>query len=102
MQETVFFHRPSRTLILADLIENFETNKFASCLWANIMKLTGISSPDGKAPADWRATFKDKTAARESLAQIRAWQPEKTILAHGRCYENNAMEELQRAFRWLD
>ena len=70
MQETVFFHRPSRTLILADLIENFETNKFASCLWANIMKLTGISSPDGKAPADWRATFKDKTTARESLAQI--------------------------------
>lgn len=102
MQETVFFHRASRTLILADLIENFETDKFGSCLWANIMKLTGISSPDGKAPADWRATFKDKTAARESLAQILAWQPEKIILAHGRCYENNAMEELRRAFRWLD
>ena len=48
------------------------------------------------------ATFKDKTAARESLAQILAWQPEKIFLAHGRCYENNAMEELRRAFRWLD
>ncbi|SSY92978.1 Uncharacterised protein [Aggregatibacter aphrophilus] len=79
MQETMFFHRLSRTLILADLIENFETDKFGSCLWANIMKLTGISSPDGKAPADWRATFKDKTAARESLAQILAWQPEKSF-----------------------
>ncbi|MDO4640252.1 MAG: DUF4336 domain-containing protein [Neisseria sp.] len=102
MQETVFFHYGSRTLILADLIENFETDKFGSHFWKSSMKLAGISDPDGKAPIDWRTTFKDKAAARASLAKILAWQPEKIILAHGRCYETNAIEELQRSFRWLD
>ena len=58
--------------------------------------------PDGKAPADWRATFKDKTAARTCLKQMLDWQPEKIILAHGRCYETGGTNELRRAFRWLD
>ena len=66
------------------------------------MKLAGIADPDGKTPADWRATFKDKAAARACLAQMLAWQPEKIILAHGRCYERDAVAELKRAFRWLD
>ncbi|MDO4658432.1 DUF4336 domain-containing protein [Kingella sp. (in: b-proteobacteria)] len=102
MTETVFFHHASRTLILTDLIENFETDQFHSRFWARIMKLAGIADPDGKAPADWRATFKDKAAARACLAQMLAWQPEKVILAHGRCYESNVVAELKRAFRWLD
>lgn len=102
MQETVFFHHGSRTLILADLIENFETAKFDSIFWKSCMNLAGISDPDGKAPIDWRATFRDRTAARKSLAGILAWQPERIILAHGRCYERDAMKELKRAFRWLD
>ena len=101
MTETVFFHRPSRTLILTDLIENFETAHFPSRFWAGVMKLAGIADPDGKTPADWRATFKDKAAARAGLAQMRAWQPEKIILAHGRCYGRDAVAELERAFRWL-
>ena len=102
MTETVFFHRQSRTLILTDLIENFETARFPSRFWAGVMRLAGIADPDGKTPADWRATFKDQAAARACLARMLAWQPEKIILAHGRCYEGNAAAELQRAFRWLD
>jgi len=101
MTETVFFHRASRTLILADLIENFEPAKFSSHFWAQVMKWGGIAEPDGKTPPDWRATFRNRAAARESLAQILAWQPEKIILAHGRCYETNGTAELRRAFRWL-
>ncbi|MFC2612200.1 MAG: DUF4336 domain-containing protein [Eikenella corrodens] len=101
MTETVFFHRASRTLILADLIENFEPAKFSNRFWAQVMKWVGIAEPDGKTPPDWRATFRNRAAARESLAQILAWQPDKIILAHGRCYETNGTAELRRAFRWL-
>ena len=89
MTEPVFFHHASRTLILTDLIENFEPAKFSSRFWAQIMKWVGIAEPDGKTPPDWRATFRNRAAARESLAQMLAWQPEKIILAHGRCYETN-------------
>ncbi|PID66663.1 MAG: DUF4336 domain-containing protein, partial [Gammaproteobacteria bacterium] len=60
------------------------------------------ADPDGKTPLDFRMTFwGNKAQARQSYAEILAWQPEKIILAHGRCYTENAMAELQRAFRWL-
>ncbi|MGP1387583.1 MAG: DUF4336 domain-containing protein [Thainema sp.] len=101
MDEVVFFHRSSNTLILADLIENFEASKVAYPFrW--LMKLSGSVDPDGKAPIDLRFTFWGRKAqARQCLQQILQWQPEKVILAHGRWYEQNGTAELRRAFRWL-
>jgi hypothetical protein len=29
------------------------------------------------------------------------WNPDRIILAHGRWYERNGVQELQRAFHWL-
>ncbi len=102
LSEVVFFHRTSRTLILTDLIENFATEKVPSYPLRMLMKLAGIADPDGKTPLDFRLTFwGNKAQARQSYTEILAWQPEKIILAHGRCYTENAMAELQRAFRWL-
>ncbi len=102
MSEVVFFHQASRTLILADLIENFETEKISSFPLRILIKLAGITDPDGKTPPDFRATFwGNKAQARQSYEKILAWQPEKIILAHGRCYTEKATAELQRAFRWL-
>jgi hypothetical protein len=31
-----------------------------------------------------------------------AWKPRRVVLAHGRCYLDDAEAELRRAFRWLD
>ena len=101
MEEVVFFHRKSRTLILADLIENFELNKVSQPLnW--LLQLAGAADPDGKAPLDLRMTFVGrKELARRSLKKVLHWQPEKIVLAHGRWYESNGIAELKRAFRWL-
>ncbi len=101
IKETVFFHHASKTLILTDLIENFET-EYIGRFWRFIIRLAGIAHPDGKTPRDMQATFTDRAAARASLAAIKAWQPEKIILAHGRCYLEHGAAELERAFRWLD
>lgn len=100
MQEVVFFHHASQTLILTDLIENFETRRMRG-FWKILMKLAGNTDPDGKAPLDMRLTFRDRAAARASYAHIAAWPAERIILAHGRCYFENAREELARAFRWV-
>jgi hypothetical protein len=101
-EETVFFHRATRTLILADLIENFEPAKLT--LLERIMaRLGGVCDPDGRAPSDLRATFLGhRDLARESLARLLAWQPQRVVIAHGRWYEHNAEVELRRAFRWLN
>ena len=100
MQEVVFFHRLSRTLILADLIENFPAGHFTG-VQKFVARLAGILSPDGKAPLDWRITFWNRARARQCFRQMRAWQPENIILSHGDCYRENAGDELDRAFRWL-
>ncbi|MBD1848067.1 DUF4336 domain-containing protein [Cyanobacteria bacterium FACHB-63] len=102
MEEVVFFHRKSETLILADLIENFELNKVGKQLrW--LVKLAGNADPDGKAPLDLRVTFwGQKEQARDDFHRMLKWSPEKVILAHGRWYETNGTAELRRAFRWLN
>jgi hypothetical protein len=49
MEEMVFFHRKTRTLILADFIENFEPEKVGS-LYVWLLRLAGVEDPDGKTP----------------------------------------------------
>ena len=102
MQEFVFLHRASATLILADLIENFEAEKLPRTMrW--MARLGGVLHPDGKAPLDMRLTYVGrKRQARACLTRMLAWQPQRVILAHGRCYLDDAQAELARAFRWLD
>ncbi|HEX8776753.1 MAG TPA: DUF4336 domain-containing protein [Rhodanobacter sp.] len=99
-EEVVFLHRASATLILADLIENFEAAKLGTAMrW--IARLGGVLDPDGKTPLDMRFTFRDRAAARACLQRVMGWRPRRVILAHGRCYLDNAEAELRRAFRWL-
>lgn len=98
--EVVFLHRASATLILTDLIENFEASKLTGGMRA-IARFGGVLDPDGKTPLDMRFTFKDRQAARECLQRMLAWHPQRIILAHGRWYAQDGEAELRRAFRWL-
>lgn len=99
MEEFAFFHQASRTLVLTDLIENFEAGKLPRMLrWVG--RFGGVLDPDGKTPLDWRSTFR-KSIARECFASMLAWHPQQIILAHGRCYLADGERELKRAFRWL-
>ncbi|WP_090062403.1 DUF4336 domain-containing protein [Celeribacter neptunius] len=100
LHEVVFYHMPSNTLILTDLIENFEAHKVGR-MKAFLMRIAGILDPDGKAPADMRGSFKSKKQAREVMREVISWQPEQVILSHGRWYQRNGTAELKRAFRWL-
>lgn len=101
LPEVVFFHRASRTLVLADLIENFERARVRGPLWW-LVRLAGAADPDGKAPLDLRSSYCGRRdQARASLARVLAWEPERVILAHGRWYERDGAAELRRAFRWL-
>jgi hypothetical protein len=101
LEEIIFFHRKTRTAILADLIENFELGKLGGT-YGWLVRLAGAADPDGKTPMDLRMTFWGrKRVARGCLARMLAWEPEKVIIAHGRPYEDEGAKELRRAFRWL-
>lgn len=101
MEEVVFFHKSSRTLILTDLIENFHPAHFSGYRKV-LAKITGIVSPDGKTPLDWRMTFMaGKKEARGCLRQIMSWQPRRIIISHGECIFDNAENFLEKSFSWL-
>ena len=57
--------------------------------------------PRGSMPRDLRLTFLGhRQAMRRAVATMIGWQPQQVIVAHGRCYHENAPSELERAFRW--
>lgn len=100
MTEVEFFHRASRTLVLTDLIENFEPRRMSSRLMRWLTRLGGVQDPNGSMPRDIRLTFAKQTL-KAAVETMLAWQPERIIIAHGRWYEQNGTAELRRAFRWL-
>lgn len=102
MEEVVFFHIDSKTLILTDLIENFEPSAFNG--WQRLVAgLTGIVAPNGKTPVDWRMSFLfGKKQARAALATMLEWQPDNIVIAHGECVFGHGTEFLRRSFSWLE
>lgn len=100
-EEAVFFHKASKTLILTDLIENFEP-KNVPWWFRPIIKLAGIGDPDGQMPRDMRMTFRGgRKQLRAAIETMIGWNPERVIVSHGRWYKADAVRELQRAFRWV-
>jgi hypothetical protein len=100
MTEFEFFHRPSRTLILTDLIENLEGGKLGRGFTRWLARIGGVLHPDGQMPRDMRLTY-PRAELRQAVELMIDWNPERIILAHGRCYPSNGAAELRRAFRWL-
>jgi hypothetical protein len=102
LTEVDFLHRATGTLILTDLIENFEPRRVRNAGLCWLMRVTGAADPDGKAPIDMQLSFLGhRRAVRRAAERMLAWQPNRIILAHRRCYQANGTAELRRAFRWI-
>lgn len=101
MEECVFFHKSSATLIVTDLVENFTGDDFNGCQRV-IAKGVGILAPNGKMPLDWRLSFMfSKSRARNHISVIYGWQPEVVIMSHGVIVDEGAGAFLKRSFSWL-
>ena len=99
-QEVFFLHKKSRTLIVADFIQNhpIEPGKpILNALW----KIFGAASPYGGVGLDIRLSFTDRSLARRCLEKLFSWDFDKLIVAHGICVEKDARSFAERAFRWL-
>ncbi|MDH3656217.1 MAG: DUF4336 domain-containing protein [Myxococcales bacterium] len=98
LNETVFFHRPSRSLIVADVLENFET----SAHWPTraYLKLGGIHGKPGLS-LPLRMVFRDKKRARRSIDEVLSWDFDRIVLAHGDVIESGGRDILRNAYTWL-
>ena len=100
MEEVVFFHRPSGTAIVCDLVQRHDPST-ATGLKGTIMRLDGLVGPRGSTPREWRASFLRRKPARAARAELLAWQPERLIIAHGECARTGATSILERALAWI-
>jgi hypothetical protein len=96
--EVVFFHRPSRTLVICDLAFNFGPRAAAPTRFLmRMMRSYGYFGPSKLDPL----LIRDRRAARESLERILAWDFDRVILAHGDVLESGGREALRRGYAWL-
>ncbi len=104
LDEIVFFHRPSRTAILADLSENFSAG-FLEAHWApwmrTIARIWKITEPHGLAPLELRLTWWKRKAARAARDRLLAMDPEKVVMAHGEWQQDGGRAYLAKVFAWL-
>lgn len=100
-REVVFFHRPSATLILTDLIENFEPARLP--WWMRpLTRLAGIAAPHGGMPRDMAATFrKGRGELRAAVEWMLERRPRRVIIAHGEWFDTGGEAVLRRAFDWV-
>ena len=105
LDEIVFFHRPSRTAILADLSENFSP-AFLQTHWRPwqrvLARLWKMTVGHGLAPLEWRLSWLNRAPARAARDRLLAWQPERVIVAHGEWQPDHGLDYLRRVFAWLD
>ncbi len=99
LNEVVFLHRASRTLVLTDLAFNVKPgarNRAKIFHW-----LVGATRGFGPHRII-RAVTRDREAARRSLAKILAWDFDRIIVTHGAVLEHGGHEALKAAFAFLD
>lgn len=81
INEFAFLHPASRSLILADLVFNLDTDA-QNALGRLFLRLNGIYRKPGISRI-FRAFIKDKIAFRDSIQQILARDFNRTIIGHG-------------------
>jgi hypothetical protein len=95
LQEHVFLHIPSRTLIVADLVFNFDPeetgwNYFFHHYLAGIKRYPGLSRV-------FRLYIRDRSAFCTSMAPVLAADFDRIIVGHGRIVERGGKALLRRA-----
>lgn len=100
MEEVLFFHCESRTLIVTDLVQKFEPERLSRAQ-RFVMRLDGMLGPKGSTPREWRLSFWNRKAARRAVQRALAWNPERVVLAHGAWIEKEGRAGFARSLGWL-
>ena len=80
LDETVFVHRPTRTLVSSDLMENFATSPH--WMTRTYLKMSGIHGKIGW-PRPLRVLYRDRKAATRSLDALLEHDFDRVVIAHG-------------------
>lgn len=99
--EVAFFHKPSQTLILVDLLENIgddyqhRAGLYLQFWWKLIFRMWN----NPKAAPEYQMGWGQKHIVKIGLEKILGWNAERVILAHGENIQNNVNEILHTAWK---
>jgi hypothetical protein len=97
--EVWFFHVPSRTMLLTDLIENLDPDKLPPVTGTLVRVARGTV---GTTSLHVRAALKlDGKEAETAVRELVACAPLHVVFAHGDLFEAPAADRLQEGFAWL-
>jgi len=95
VNECVFFHRVSRTLILTDIAFHFDESYPAIVQLAT--KVLGGYKNLSPSLLEQIATT-DKEKVKESVKKVLDWDFERVIMAHGSIIENNGKQQFKQGY----
>ena len=98
LQEYVFLHRASQTLILTDLA--FHIRHSDAWFTRLFMHLNGAYGHFGPSRI-FRTLVKNRAALRASLAHLQKWEFERIIVAHGDILEHDGKAAMQTRYAWV-
>jgi len=99
--EVAFFHKPSKTLLLVDLLENIGDNyqhpagALLRFWWKVIFRMWN----NPKAAPEYQMGWGNKDIVRKDLNKILSWKADRVILAHGELIEDDVDSVLNTAWR---
>jgi glyoxylase-like metal-dependent hydrolase (beta-lactamase superfamily II) len=95
VNETVLFHRPSRSLIVADLLFNLHSP--VPPLGRVLLRALGVYRKTA-ASRLFRLLIRDRDAFAASLGRILEWDFAQIVVGHGEIVETHARRRLEDAF----
>jgi hypothetical protein len=98
LNEVVFFHRATSTVIFTDVVFNVATEDASKARVFNwVTGCTGQFGPHRLV----RLMIADRNAARESVWKILKWHFDRVIVTHGDVLESGGRDRVRAAFSYL-
>jgi hypothetical protein len=97
LNEVVFFHPSSRSLIFTDLVMNVPADRKNGQIFYTLVGAKGHFGPHRIV----RLLIRDRNAARESVARILNWDFDRVIVTHGDVLESGGRAKFAKAFSYL-
>jgi hypothetical protein len=99
LEETALFYRPSRTLVVADLVHN--VGRPEDWWTAFYTKRMGFYDRVALSSALRWTAFSDRAAARRSLDELLTFPFERLVVGHGTPVTAKARDALAAAYAWM-
>lgn len=98
VNEFVFLHRPSRTLVVADLL--FNLGRDLNLVSGILFWLFGTYGRIAVSRL-FKSFIKDRVAMRQSIDQLLSWELDRIAVGHGEIIVDDARRSLERAYTFL-